>query len=171
MTAAFKPKFQCLECGLLNLANYSNMSNIEGYISLIAKLWKLTFYAAGHSTNKKCPIRQPYTSTKMSSSKKWHFTLNTKLQFYGVFKLGLTLTNFCWYMLLSTKPVHERFDLYIIVIQPLTTNVEKKINNNNINRKFHSNSPSTFYKLTSIFLHESVMHFYLTSQYYCLRKK
>lgn len=41
------------------------MSNIEDYISLIAKLWNLTFYAAGHSTiNKKCPIRQPYTSTK-----------------------------------------------------------------------------------------------------------
>lgn len=94
------------------------MSNIEDYISLIAKLWNLTFYAAGHSTNKKCPIRQPYTSTKMSSSKKWHFTLNTKLQIYGVCKIGLTLTNFCWYMLLSTKPVHERFDLYIIVIQP-----------------------------------------------------
>lgn len=94
---------------------------IEDYISLIAKLWKLTFYAAGHSTNKICPIRQPYTSTKMSSSKKWHFTLNTKLQIYGVCKLGLT--NFCWYMLLSTKPVHERFDLYIMVIQPLSTTV------------------------------------------------
>lgn len=120
------------------------MSNIEDYISLIAKLWNLTFYAAGHSTNKKCPIRQPYTSTKMSSSKKWHFTLNTKLQIYGVCKLGLTLTNFCWYMLLSTKPVHERFDLYIIVIQPLSTNMEKKSTTTTLTKSFILTAPAFF---------------------------